>query len=295
MMVFQDLSELLIPMIGLFFDSPELFHVQDEGTVLRKLLAVFSFRPTFTQLSSYTNRYGLGYTTISGLSKTVYVNIPIVNIKLPMDPAGGHKYHAIPLRQALTQTDYFIEHKIVVPKNKSVIYSNKVAFFYANRRFPSVNFNALSMNMRCVSLPVSFVNQTTINHTVISFEPGFRIGRDWFYLRSVVILQRPPINGVDIAIGCSALIVSDQNVSSNLYQGTGTTYLHYNPSIASLLQYVNEEQKEYLHYRANSPITYIEEVSASNDNRTIGFRQEAQERGTIFFYVKPGDRFPCEC
>lgn len=277
-----------------FFDSPELFHVQDEGTVLRKLLAVFSLRPTFTQLSSYTNRYGLGHTTITGMSKTVFVNIPIVNIKLPMDPVGGQKYHAIPLRQALTQTDYFIEHKIVVPKNKSVIYSNKVAFFYANRRFPSVNFNALSMNMRCVSLPVSFVNQTTINHSILSFEPSFRIGRDWFDLRSVVILQRPPINGVDIAIGCSALIVSDQNVSGNLYQGVGTTYLHYNPSIASLLQYVDQEQKDYLHYRANSPVTYIEEASANNDPRSIGFRQEAQERGTIFFYVNPGSRTPCD-
>lgn len=277
-----------------FFDSPELFHVQDEGTVLRKLLAVFSCRPTFTQLSSYANRYGLGYTNLNTLSKTVFVNIPIVNIKLPMDPVGNNQHHAVSLKQALTQTDYFIEHKIVVPKNKSVIFSNKVAFFYANRRFPTVNFNAMSMNMRCVSLPISFVNQTTINHTMLSFDPIFRIGRDSFELRSVVLLQRPPISGIDIAIGCSAVIVAYPPNATSGMLGHSPTYLHYNPTIASMLQYVDEPQKDYLHYRSNSPVSYIDEVCMSGDPRAIGFRQEAQERGTIFFYVNPGS-VPCEC
>lgn len=266
-----------------FFDSPELFHVQDEGTVLRKLLAVFSCRPTFTQLSSFSSRYGLGYTNVTNLSKTVFVNIPIVNIKLPIDLIGNQT-HAISLSRAMTQTDYFIEHKIVVPKNKSVIYSNQVAFFYANRRYPTVNFNTADCNMRYLSLPVSFINQTTINRTIVNFDNRLRIGRDWFNLRSVVLLQRPPISGIDVAVGCSAAIVVDANSPSNLFQGVGVAYIHYNPSIAAIQYLEGDQPSGQSQYVSNSPITYIDEVT--NDPRRIGFRNEAQERGTVFFYTR---------
>jgi hypothetical protein len=267
-----------------FFDSPELFQVQDEGTILRKLLAVFSCRPTFTQLSSFSNRFGLGHTTITNLSKTTFVNIPVVNIKLPIDLIGN-QVHSISLARALTQTDYFIEHKVVVPKNKSVIYSNQVAFFYANRRYPTVNFNSASMSLRYMSMPLSFINQTTINKSILNFDNHFRIGRDWFDLRSVVILQRPPINGVDIATGCSAIVVVNGSSPGNLYQGaSGSVYIHYNPSIASI-QYLDGNQPAgQSQYVSNAPVSYIDEVTS--DPSTLGFRSEAQERGTIFFYVK---------
>lgn len=267
-----------------FFDSPELFHVQDEGTILRKLLAVFSCRPTFTQLSSFSNRYGLGHTTITNLAKTVFINIPVVNIKLPIDLVGN-QVHSISLTRALTQTDYFIEHKIVVPKNKSVIYSNQVAFFYANRRYPSVGFNNVNMGVRYMAMPmpVSFVNQTTLNNSNILYEPRMRIGRDWFHLRSVVLLQRPPISGVNIATGCSAAIVVDQSAPFR-FQGLNTMYIHYNPSIASLQYYDGNQPPNQAQYVSNSPITWIGEVS--NDPTRIGFKRETQERGTIFFYVK---------
>jgi hypothetical protein len=269
-----------------FFDSPDLYHVQDEGTVLRKLLAIFSCRPTFTQLSSFSNRYGLGHANVTGLAKTVFVNIPVVNIKLPIDLIGN-QVHTISLSRALTQTDFFIEHKTVVPKNKSVIYSNQVAFFYANRRYPAVNFNSASMTCRFMSLPITFINQTTINRSVVHFDNRMRIGRDWFDLRSVVVLQRPPISGVEIATGCSAAIAVDPNSPTNLYQNNGAPiYIHYNPSIASLQYLEGNQGADKSQFISNAPVTFIEEVTA--DPSKIGFRAEARERGTIFFYVAVG-------
>jgi hypothetical protein len=267
-----------------FFDSPDLYHVQDEGTVLRKLLAIFSCRPTFTQLSSFTNRHGLGFASITGLAKTVFVNIPIVNIKLPIDLIGN-QVHTISLSRALTQTDYFIEHKAVVPKNKSVIYSNQVAFFYANRRYPTTTFNSTQMTCRYMALPITFINQTTINRTIVHFDNRMRIGRDWFDLRSVVLLQRPPITGVEIATGCSAAIAVDPNSPTNLYQSTGAPiYIHYNPSIASIQYLEGNQPQGQTQFVSNTPVSFIDEVT--NDPSRIGFRSEARERGTIFFYVK---------
>jgi hypothetical protein len=269
-----------------FFDSPDLYHVDDEGTILRKLLAVFSCRPTFTQLSSFVNRTGLGFTTITGLARTTFVNIPIVNIKLPIDLIGT-TIHTINLERALTQTDNFIEYKMVVPKNKSVIYSNEVAFFYANRRFPSINFNRFSMTCRYVSLPTSFINTTSINNTVLVFNNKIRIGRDWFNLRSVVMLQRPPISGIDVAVGCSAAIVVPSNSPALAeFAFESPMYLHYNPQIASLQYYDGQQPATNTtgQYISNKPISWIDEYS--NDPSRIGFRDEAQQRGTIFFYVK---------
>jgi hypothetical protein len=274
-----------------FFDSPELYGARDEGSFLRKLLAVFSCRPTFTQLSSFSNRYGLGYTNVTNLSKTVFINIPIVNIKLPIDLVGN-QVHAISLARALTQTDTIIEHRSLVPKNKSVIYSNQVAFFYANRRYPSVNFISGSMCMRQMSVPVSFVNQTTINKSIVHYDNRFRIGRDWFDLRSVVMLQRPPINNVDVPVGYSAAIVVGQNAPTGAFQGNGNAYLHYNPSIASLQYLDGNQQQGQSQYISNSPFTYIDETNNGDPSR-LAFRNEASERGTIFFYVR--DQAPSGC
>lgn len=268
-----------------FYDSPELFHVQDEGTVLRKLLAVFSLRPTFTQLSTISERMGLGQTSLTNLAQTVFVNIPIVNVKLPIDPIENRPT-TMSLSKALAQTDYFIEHKILVPKNKSVIYSNGVIFFYAVRRYPSVNINNFNMSMRCMSLPLAFVNQTTINKTLLDYPQPLRIGKSFFDLRSVVVLQRPPINGVEIAGSCSTLISVGVNTpQSPIFQGFGDSFLYYNPSVAAI-QYSDEEfqVKGQSQYVSNTPFTFIKEIDGRPGK--IGFRTEAMERGTIFFYAK---------
>jgi len=266
-----------------FFDSPDLFHVQDEGTILRKLLAVFSCRPTFTQLSDFSARYGMGLTTVTGLARTTFVNIPIVNIKLPIDLIGNAR-HQINLVRALSQTDNFIENRMIVPKNKSVIYSNEVAFFYANRRYPSINFNHLNVRMRNVHLPTSFLNTTSINNTMLVFEPRFRIGRDLFDLRSVVMLQRPPISGINVIAGCTAAIaVPSTSPTIAGFGFQGNLYAHYNPQLASM-QIFDPNATGTTNYVANTPVTYIDEYQ--NDPAKVGFRNEAQERGTIFFYTK---------
>lgn len=264
-----------------FFDSPDLFHVQDEGTVLRKLLAVFSCRPTFTQLSSFVSRSSVGQTAITNLSKTTFVNIPIVNIKLPINIQGTLSASpSIRLQNALYQTDNFIEHKMVVPKTKTVIFSKDVAFFYANRRYPTVNFNKFNMSMRYVSLPTTFVNTTTINDTNLLFTNLLRIGKDWFDLRSVVVLQRPTINCPEVATGCSAMIVVPGN-------NNAPTYLLYSPQEASA-KYLDTTTNQYV---SNRPITDIYEASSNPD--VYSFKTEAQKRGTIFFYVRHGAATGC--
>jgi len=270
-----------------FFDSPDMYGSQDIGSLLRRLLAVFSCRPSFTQLSSFSPRYGLGFTTVSGLAKTTFINIPIINVRLPIDLIGGSQPHTVHLARAMTQTDFILEHKSVVPKNKSVIYSNEVAIFYANRLYPSVQFAGGPMSFRTMSMPISFINQTTVNKSLVNYENRFRIGREWFSLRSVVTLQRPPINSIDLPLGYAAAIVVDGASPSNLFGGQ-TSYVYYNPSIASVQIFDGNQPGGQNQYVANTPVSYIDEIT--NDPTRIGFRTEVQERGTIFVYVSAGIR-----
>merc|ERR1712000_450045 len=173
-----------------YFDSPDMFQVHDEGTMLRKMLAVFSFRPTFTQLSSFVHTTGFGYSNLGAVSRSVFTNVPICNIRLPQAPLNsGAKYPAINLESALTQADWYVENKMVVPKNKSVIYSKNIIFFYVNRRYQSVNFANVDMGFRYMALPGSFSGMTNLNTTELEFGPDVTIGNDRFNLTSVIVLN----------------------------------------------------------------------------------------------------------
>ena len=261
-----------------FFDSPDMYGVDDEGSFLRKLLAVFSIRPTLTQLSSFTPRYGMGFTTVNVPAKTVFLTMPVINVKLPVDTTGaGNVAPNLELSKSLTQTDFIIEHKAVVPKNKVVMFSDSVAFFYVNRRYPSIGFTSGSMSMRPVGMPLTLVNQLAVNNTSLLFDLNMRIGRSYFDLRSVIVLNRSPVPDFEIAAGYSSIIVSDSNSNE-------TVYYHYNPSVAARME-LTPESESGEKYESPDPIRFLSEYT-DDKSRFLSFRTEAQERGTIFLYVQ---------
>jgi hypothetical protein len=258
-----------------FFDSPDMFHVQDEGTVLRKLLAVFSLRPTFAQISSLTNKTVMGYSNFTGLARTTFLNIPIINVRLPTlltsVPSGS-----IHLNNAMAQSDWYIENKMLVPKNKSVIYSGDLVFFYANRRYQSVNIANLSLNFRYTSVPMQTwnVGHTAVNESLLNFDERIKIGKDDFYLRSVVMVYKPPVAD-HVSVGSSAVIVKRSGPGV-----AAPVYLHYNPVLANYMF-----QSPSGGYRANDPITGLPATSTPGSGLP-NFSEQAKKFGTIFVYSK---------
>jgi hypothetical protein len=258
-----------------FFDSPDMFHVQDEGTVLRKLLAVFSLRPTFAQISSLTNKTVMGYSNFTGLARTTFLNIPIINVRLPTlltsVPTGS-----VHLNNAMAQSDWYIENKMLVPKNKSVIYSGDLVFFYANRRYQSVNIANLSLNFRYTSVPMQTwnVGHTAVNESLLNFDERIKIGKDDFYLRSVVMVYKPPVAD-HVSVGSSAVIVKRTGPGV-----AAPVYLHYNPVLANY-QFLTPSGG----YRANDPITGLPATSAPGSGLP-NFSEQAKKFGTIFVYSK---------
>lgn len=258
-----------------YFDSPDMYQIHDEGTMLRKLLAVFSFRPTFTQISSFVNRTGLGNSNLGAMSRATFVNTPICNIKLPANFTGAPS-QPVALTNSLSQSDWFIENKMLVPKNKTVIHSRKMIFFYVSRRQQTLNFaNLDDINFRYVTLPGNMNNVTSINTTDLHFDHNLSIGTDRFQLASVVVVN-DLING-KLSTGCSSVVISPPDVPG----GTSFKYYYYNP-VSATISFVDNSNPAAKSVRKNDPIMPIPGNSSSP--LTVGFIQLARKYGTIFIY-----------
>lgn len=254
-----------------FFDNPTLYQQQDEGVILKKLLAIFSIRPTFTSVSSYINRGGFGQTSLVGLARNSYINLPVINIRLPQFSSEAN---AITIENTINQSDYFVENRMLVPKSKSVIYSRDVIFFYADRRDKVPAFVNNNSIYRYVSMPASVGSVMIINDTELYFDDTMRIGRDLFMLRSVVLIETPH-NIPNIITGHSASIVVKPNTFTTLSE---KTYINYNPVDSSVKYQVSPNL-----YQWNQPFTYLPERSIDN---SPAFKDSAIKRGTIFLYTK---------
>jgi hypothetical protein len=254
-----------------YFDAPDMYHLQDEGTVLRKLLAVFSLRPTFAQVSSLTQRTYMGMPNFTGLSRVTFLRIPIINVRLPTIVQGnaGLPMPEIHLERSMNQTDYFIENKLFVPKTKSVMFSRDLIFFHVNRRYQTVNAANLAYRFSYTSMPYQSFNvgQTKINDLPVGFNNQISLNREMFSLRSVVTVYRPPI-AENISAGSSCIIIKEDNASVD--------YLYYNPLLANMMHEENGA------YQQNRPFSVI--YANPTGPGEIGFVESAQKYGTVFCY-----------
>ena len=255
-----------------YFDSPDMANVHDEGSVLRKLLSVFSFRPTFAQITTLTQRSLMGQANYNALSRTTFLNIPIVNVRLPTLYQPSQNVQ-MSLKRALNQSDFFIEHKTLVPKNRSVMFTNDIIFFYANRRFQGISMANLNLRVAYTATPYQAWNigQTSINNTSLDFEYDVTIGENTLNLRSIVTVYRPPVSA-DIVGGSSAIVIPSREgrkVDENFY---------YNPLLANYMTEVNGV------YKSNRPITLISRKDDSEDRESVD--ELGSQYGTIFMYAK---------
>ena len=253
-----------------YFDAPDMYHIQDEGTVLRKILAVFSFRPTFAQITTLSPRASMGYSNYNSLQRTTFLNIPVVNVRLPtmaQNPVN------MSLERALAQTDFFIEHKTLVPKFRSVMYTQNLLFFYVNRRYQAINVARLDMRVAYTSTPYQSwnVGQTAINDTRVDFKYDQEVGDKLLQLRSVVTVYRPPI-AENVVGGSSAIVIpvnsSGRNINENFY---------YNPLVAN---YMYKEGNEI---KSNRPITIINRDEPSTQD-SVCIKDLAGQFGSVFVY-----------
>lgn len=274
----ESLTDLLVALDNCnnnIFDAPDFAYVKDEGTILRRLLGAFSLRPTIVSVKPF---YGVsaGNYSLNTMSMVQVTTIPIITLRLPLNIQN--KALTVHLNESLEQLQWYVENKMIVPKSQQIVYSRDVIFFYANRRYQSINFGTLNAPFNFTALPATVTGFETLNTTNINHGQRINIGDDWFVLRSVVLVERSSANK-DLIIGSTAGILVHPDPATGRYE---TTALLYNPQAAG------EKYLENGVYTSLSPITWMDYNPKFNARPGCDetFTQCAQTRGSIYVYVK---------
>lgn len=257
------------------YDMSNLIYGRYDGTILKRLMSAFSFRPTIittTPLQQVFSSNPYQQTIIPSVT-----HVPMINLKLPHP--FGEDQSPIELKDALEQTQYLLENNVVVPKQTSLIYSKGVLFFYIDRR--SIQFDGIKGHGYS-NAPVGISSHfETLNKRCVNYDTIINIRNDEYRLRSVVISEVTSINekksgtiGGDneVIVGSSTLMMNHQNVSKRQFQDE---YFIYDPYS------VVRTQKNGGSYVKSTPIEIIPGKGINNEE---GFMDMARTRGIIFMY-----------
>jgi hypothetical protein len=169
-----------------YYDSPDLAFIEDEGSVLRRLLSVFSYRPTIVAVRNQASvsPFAVGM-PINAYAMTQVTTVPMINIRLPTDKSAGKTQ----LATSLTSPDFYVENKVIVPKIKEVVYSRDTLIFYVNRRSFGLEHSKLvnpQMLPQFNVLPFSISGYENIIDNAVDLVPSITVGGDSFNLKSIV-------------------------------------------------------------------------------------------------------------
>lgn len=260
-------------------DNPDLVYGRHDGTVLKRLMSAFSFRPTVVATIPIANIFAAN-PYAQNVRPTV-TSIPMINVRLlhfstaapitftPQGAQGGQPTMGpVKLLDALTQTQTFIEGDVLVNRATDVIYSRQVLFFYVDRRAHVMN---LGMNLFNLSnLPKSVAGFERVNQKAVEAPLALPVRGDNFRLRSVVLADiQPASDNTNLVVGSSALVIKNPQLNQPEI-GPAPANL---PREASLL--------------------YDPMGSIKNNNNVIRFLPNINEintRGVIFMYQADNSR-----
>lgn len=254
----------------LFVDT-DLAYNQDEGAMLRKLLSVFSLRPTtvattplesISALSANVGPYSMGaqfsfgepcignqpmgkqpmanlstysYPFSNRISQTNVINIPMITFQIPH--VSGPNDQPIDITTATSQTLWVNENKTLVPKRKAIISSKEVLIFYINRRYQKVQIRTFANPLSFSQLPLAMSNFERLNAYPVNIPERISLGStdETYQLRSVVAINETSINQNEtttkIITGSTGLIMQHRNIDMSIYD---QKFYLYDPFGASL-------------------------------------------------------------
>lgn len=249
-------------------DTPDLLYGRFDGVIIKRLLSAFSFRPTVVATTPLIMN-SVSLNPYSFNTTPVVTSVPMINMRLPPQTVSGS---VIDLKDALEQTQYFLENGAIVPRNTSLIWSRGILVFYVDRRSNSIRYNnqmnLLSMNVLPASVAIGGFER--MNKSVVLVHDSLSIRDEEYTLRSVVISETNSNTeaGANLVLGSSALIKHPADFMTN----HETKFYYYDP---------------YGPLKYQEPITEIDFQNDTVDDRN--FIKMAQEVGNVFIYASKGN------
>lgn len=305
---FNELISLLESCNTNIFDAADLAYSRDEGSLVRRLLGVFSLRPTYVQVKPVMDIRVGSLHEVSAIPFIQYTTIPMITLRLP--PSKDSNAPETDLQESFMQKQYFIENKAIIEKSQSIMWSRNLLIFYVNRRYQHIDFKLLTTPFSFTALPTTFSKFNSVNMAPVAYKQSVSIPEcGVFELKSVVFVNKlHSLQNINLITGCSAGIVTD---------GTGgkPSYVLYNPQDAGV-KGINpfdrqfpgdlekkvlygdpapatvEEKQEYIRmknmkatsYEEIDPVSSIQFSDAIEDSAT--FMNMYKHFGTVYIYVK---------
>jgi hypothetical protein len=186
-------------------DNPDLVYGRHDGTILKRILSAFSFRPTVIATAPIANVFATN-PYAQNIRPTV-TQIPMINIRLltfqqnilaqpllatgvanPSYPTSvGDIGKADFLAQALSQTMTFIEGNMLVNRATKVIYSREAIIFYVDRRANLVPYGMKLFNLS--RLPTAVAGFERITTTPMNVPESLTVENEQFILTSGILAE----------------------------------------------------------------------------------------------------------
>jgi hypothetical protein len=267
-------------------DNPDLVYGRYDGTVMKRLLAAFSFRPTV--VATYQMMLPLAQNPYNTTNVPKVMSIQMINMKLPAPFRDN--LPPIDLDEAKQQTQFFYEGGYVVPKMTDIIYSRGILVYYVDRRANVMRIPGVKpLNFH--TFPTTLAGFERLNNRVISFKNDMKVRDENYTLRSVVVSEVnsnvKSATNQHIVVG-SSTVVRKPATGGNI---TADSYFHYHPY--GVVDYVPTAGTGNTIVPHNTPVTQIHGTPGIGP---VGesFTEMAQERGCIFVYENLTNAFEGE-
>ena len=203
------------------YDNPDLIYGRYDGTIIKRLLSVFSFRPTIVATTSVFNTFSTNPYQYN--IKPVVTSVHMINIRVT--PTLNNT-DPIELTDALEQHQLFRENNTIVPKHTNIIYSRGVLFFFVDRRSNVIKFNDYRL-INLPKLPVAVSGLERINTRPVNYRDTIPIRNDLYKLRSIVVAElSKTTDEASLVIGSSTILIKPTDIANNI---TRTEYYIYDP------------------------------------------------------------------
>jgi hypothetical protein len=200
------------------FDAADFAYVKDEGSILRKLFGVFSFRPTFVNTSPIIgiNDLATNCSSLAGINTAHLTSVSMLCMRISQSNINtrfvGNANQPIRLSNALQQQQFFAYKGRIETKQQEVLYSNGVLVFYVHRRYHHIDTTRQQNPYIVATLPMTMSSYERINQHPVDFSQMINIQQQAFNLKSVICLETTNIGNVgnvgtqDLIIGCNAFV-----------------------------------------------------------------------------------------
>ena len=257
-------------------DNPDLIYGRHDGTVLKRLVSAFSFRPTVVATVPVYQVYNTN--PYHQNIRPDVTSVPMINLRIM---ANINTSTAVELKGALQQHQLFMDGNTVVPRQTDLIYSKGVLFFYVDRRAYTMRLNQHEP-FNLARLPTAVAGFERINMRRVNFGSGsLKLRDDTYRLRSVVCAEvNRNFTSSNLVIGSSALVRGSEKPTevSPIYS---ERYLSYDPlGVTNIVKDPSTGQ-----IIKPPPITEIG-FGPGTGNSSVGtsFTEVAERRGIIFMY-----------